>query len=272
MGFQFSLSVLDTWSIHPALHPPISQPCLCLLPIYLQALLGRPVPPALLSQEVAMGGSAKDLQQLIQEWLGFGVIGPLTPIPNCCDWQTWMHVLPHICVCPLHFRRSQKSYQSCPGFLLSFNFHHCFSSHSYFGTSCCINHTQAWRRRGNVHLLESMSFKVFSPWAHLHAEWWSEGRQEEKYRRDPALPLWKGCVQQDELKSSATPVFTQSDSAAFPGHQAHPPPQTSCWQAQESNTNICNAGLEVITQSLQHFGSEKCRVSTFIYLGARHVW
>lgn len=45
---------------------------------------GDPVPPALLSQDVAIGGGTKDLQQLIQE-NGFGVIGPLTPIPNCCE-------------------------------------------------------------------------------------------------------------------------------------------------------------------------------------------
>lgn len=97
-------------------------------------------------------------------------------------------------------------------------------------------------------------------------------RAAGRERRVPALPLRKGCVQQEELKSSATPALSQSDSAAFPGHQAHPPPQLSCWQVRESNTNICNTGLEVITQSLQRFGSEKRRASTFIYLGARHVW
>lgn len=63
--------------VSPAMPPPASH-------TFAGSAGGDPVPPALLSQDVAIGGGTKDLQQLIQE-NGFGVIGPLTPIPNCCE-------------------------------------------------------------------------------------------------------------------------------------------------------------------------------------------
>lgn len=148
--------------------------CLCLLPARLQTLLEDPL--CHLPWQ-AMGGDLQKLQgparrasqqapnvesiptvcqddqpsdtACLGKLLSLEVTGHSISIQNCCERGTWLHVLPSrfflqdLCV-HASFRRSNKSWQSCSGFLLSSNyFHHRFPPCHCLGFSCSISHMEA---------------------------------------------------------------------------------------------------------------------------------
>lgn len=94
------------WTLGPSTllcTSPFPHSCLHLLPIHLQALLKE---TGVTSYTEPGGDFGRQHQRSptahLGKWLRFGVIGPLTPIPNCCEQERCMYVLP-----PVHVRPCQ---------------------------------------------------------------------------------------------------------------------------------------------------------------------